>query len=197
MAEKELIVVAGPNGAGKTTFAEEYLREHPCVYLSADAIAAELAPQDPSSQRMAAGREFVRRVEQQLAGPNSFLVESTMSGRGFRQTIQAAHEATFRTFIAFVYLDSADSCWARVQVRARAGGHDVPESDVRRRFPRSLRNFWHAYRQLADEWLLVYNAMSGFQDVAFGSGTTLSVRDESLFLEFLQIAGGKNGFARH
>ena len=36
-------------------------------------------------------------------------------------------------------------------------GHDVPESDVRRRFDRSIRNFLSDYRQLADSWFLFDN----------------------------------------
>jgi hypothetical protein len=36
--------------------------------------------------------------------------------------------------------------------------------------------------------LLVYNAVSEFEGAALGSGTSLSVRDEALLLEFLRIA---------
>lgn len=32
------------------------------------------------------------------------------------------------------------------------GGHDVPVSDIRRRFARSLNHFVHDYAPLADRW---------------------------------------------
>ena len=39
------------------------------------------------------------------------------------------------------------------------GGHDVPETDVRRRFDRSIKNFLVLYRTLADSWLLFDNSL--------------------------------------
>jgi len=46
---KRLVIVAGPNGARKTTFARAYLEVYPYKYLSADALAAELSPEQPST----------------------------------------------------------------------------------------------------------------------------------------------------
>jgi predicted ABC-type ATPase len=91
--------------------------------------------------------------------------------------------------VVFLFLDSADTCVARVQERKRKGGHGVPESDIRRRFDHSLRNFWMIYRFLADDWAVMYNAASEFQDVAFGAGGNVSVRDEALFSQFIGLAG--------
>ncbi len=52
---KELIIVGGPNGAGKTTIGLEYASLYGTLFLSTDAIAAEMSPDDPAAQRMAAG----------------------------------------------------------------------------------------------------------------------------------------------
>ena len=38
---------------------------------------------------------------------------------------------------------------ARVAERVRKQGHDVPENDIRRRYRRSIKNFWTIYRELA------------------------------------------------
>ena len=186
---KQLIVVAGPNGSGKTTFAEQYLLQHPCTYLSADSIAARLSPNAPEIAQFAAGREFLAALEKNLQGDESVLVESTLSGRRFRRFLHSAPEAGFAASIVMLFLDSPETCVARVEQRVRKGGHNVPRSDIRRRFYRSLRNFWTSYRFLADDWLLVYNAGSDFQDVAIGAGQDVSVRDERLFGSFLALAG--------
>ena len=188
LAKKNLYVVGGPNGAGKTTYAEEFLRERPCVYLSADRIAAQLAPNDPTSKQMAAGRKFLKAVETHLAGSEDLLVESTLSGRSFRRVLEKARAKGFRTTVFLVHLDCADACVARVKERVRKGGHDVPEVDVRRRFSRSLANFWNIYRQIVDEWFLVYNSGSDFVIVAVGVGDDISSRDEELFSQFLRLA---------
>lgn len=73
MTTKELIVVGGPNGAGKTTFAEEYVARHGCNYVGADAIAAQLSPDDPTNAQFAASREFLRQIDTAIAGSDSLL----------------------------------------------------------------------------------------------------------------------------
>ena len=184
MATQELIVVGGPNGAGKTTFADEYVARHDISYIGADAIAAELSPDNPAHARVAASREFLQRIDAAIGGSDSFVVESTLSGRTFQRLLKNAKAAGFEITIVYLFLDSADTCVDRVNERVQKGGHDVPEMDVRRRFVRSIRNFWNLYRPLSDHWLLVYNSGNQPQDVAVGTATDASVRDAELFSQF-------------
>jgi predicted ABC-type ATPase len=88
----------------------------------------------------------------------------------------------------FVFLDSPEACMARIRERVRKGGHDVPEADVLRRYERSISNFWRAYRKIADDWILVYNAGNKFTEVAIGDTEGISVLDESVFRKFVSIA---------
>jgi predicted ABC-type ATPase len=62
MTQPELIIVGGPNGAGKTTFAEAYITHHDCLYLSADAIAKQLSPNDPTRAQIKAGHVDIPAV---------------------------------------------------------------------------------------------------------------------------------------
>lgn len=184
---KQFTVIAGPNGSGKTTLAEEYLSQHSALYLGADAIAEELSPGTPETVQVAAGREFLVAVDEALRDDRSLVVESTLSGKSFSHILRRAQQRSFTTTIAFLFLDSTDTCVARVQERKRKGGHGVPEGDIRRRFHRSLRNFWNTYRFLADDWAMVYNGGSAFQDVAFGIRENVSIRDEALFQQFTDL----------
>jgi predicted ABC-type ATPase len=186
--QKELIVVAGPNGAGKSTFVASYLTERPCPYLCADVIAKEFPHLDPMSQQVAAGREFLRRLEEQLVKDEDFVIETTLSGRTLRNYLRRAQTAGFSITVTFIYLDSADTSVARVRARVLRGGHNVPEVDIRRRFTRSCTNFWHLYREIADQWVVVYNAGNGFVEVAFGIPGEFAVSDEDLFGRFLEFA---------
>ncbi len=43
---------------------------------------------------------------------------------------------------------------ARVANRVRQGGHNIPESDIRRRFESGLKNFLNLYQPLTDGWWL-------------------------------------------
>jgi predicted ABC-type ATPase len=99
--------------------------------------------------------------------------------------LEIAKANGFEVTIMFLYLDSAEACVARVQERVRKGGHDLPAADVHRRFARSMSNFWQIYRQIADHWLLVYNASGQSKEVAMGSRDEFSVRDGSLFQSFI------------
>jgi predicted ABC-type ATPase len=47
MPNPQMIIVGGPNGAGKTTFALKTIHEKGFLYIGADKIAAEIAPDNP------------------------------------------------------------------------------------------------------------------------------------------------------
>ena len=187
-----MLVVGGPNGAGKTTFAREYALVSRFTYLGADAIAESIAPDDPASARFDAGRQFIQSVDDHLSTQQSLVVETTLSGLTFRHNITKAIQLGFDVSIAYLFLDSADACVARVAERVRKGGHDVPETDIRRRFARSVTNFWTTYREMADSWVLLYNGAGKLQDVAAGSNELTAIRDTTLFSDFMTIVGTPN-----
>jgi len=183
----DLCIVAGPNGSGKTTFAREYLEQNAIAYLSADAIAEQIAPQDPMSARVEAGRRFMTALRDRLARRESLLIETTLSGVGFRRLLSQSQRLRYATSMVYIYLDSPETCTARIAERVRKGGHDVPVDDIQRRFWRSIRNFWTVYRGMVDSWVLVYNALGRFQDVATGSEQGVTVRDSDLFSIFMRL----------
>ena len=191
MSSKELIIVGGPNGAGKTTFALQYVNLHKLQFLSADAIAAEMSPENPAIAKIAAGRAFLKRLELAIHGGQSFVVESTLSGRSLVEFLKIAKSKGFTVVIIFVFVQSADTCLYRVQERASKGGHDVPESDVRRRFLRSILNFWNLYRALADKWILMYNSGSKPVNVAVCENSQVEIFDDVQFGLFRQLVASK------
>ena len=194
MPAKELIIVGGANGVGKTTFAVKYACRLDCLYLGADAVAAELAPDAPELIPVAAVQELLRRLATALQGQESFVLESTLAGRTLQHTIRDARNAGFVITIMYLFLDSPDMCVQRVHERVRKGGHSVPESDIRRRFTRSVRNFWGLYRRLADRWMLVYNSGDQPLDIAAGSAEDVTVRDAELYAIFSHwFEGSDNG----
>lgn len=184
---REPIVVAGPNGSGKSTLAYEYLIDHPAIYLGVDEMAFNIAPHDPTSARLSAGREYFRALERALKTDESIMIESTLSGQGMHRTLKRTKAAGLHSTIVMIFLDQVGMSLARVRQRARKGGHDIADKDVIRRFGRSIRNFWDEYRFLADEWLLVYNAGKEPIDVAVGVRDQVNVLDEQLFESFLQL----------
>ena len=185
---KSVIVIAGPNGSGKTTFASEYLRDSDIQYISADALAAELVstPEDLDKAKIQAGRLFFQEIQRLIEAERDFAVEVTLAGKGFERIIRRLKRAGYTVTIIFLFLKSPDVCIARVQNRVMAGGHDVPEEDIVRRFYRSKHNFWHIYKDQVDQWHLYYNSGEQAQEVAVGAVDRTTVINENFFELFMQ-----------
>ncbi len=183
---KEIWIVGGPNGAGKTTWVRQALREQRGgLYLSADQIAAELAPDKPETAAISAGREFLRRLRTSIEEGEELIVESTLSGRGMARFLELARGRGYRIAIVFIFLHRAELCIRRVRARVRKGGHSVPEADILRRYGRSKANFWQLYRPLADEWHLYFNGGDSFEMVASGDPKSMSVFNQPRFGLFM------------
>lgn len=186
--QKQLIVVGGPNGSGKTTLALEILAEKDIKYISADDIAYELDPENPESVRVQAGKEFFKRLDVAVQKEENILIESTLSGKTLLPILNRYRkDHDYAIVIVFVYVPNSDFCAERVAIRVQKGGHNVPLEDLKRRFDRSLKNFWHVYRPKSDQWYLFYNAEDDFQEVARFFDNDLYVLDESLFVTFKQM----------
>ncbi|HEC86188.1 MAG TPA: hypothetical protein ENI48_13295 [Thioploca sp.] len=188
---KNMMIFAGPNGAGKTTLAYEYLDVFNYYYLSADAIATELAPDGKFHDvKIQAGRKFFHQLNNLIAEGKDIIIESTLSGLGFQRIIQRFKQANYTITISFIYLETPEVCIKRIKERVLKGGHHVPEKDVKRRFIRSKNNFWHTYKNQADYWHLFYNTNYSFIEVAIGQDTKFTVTDEALFKLFLRDLNG-------
>lgn len=182
-----MLVVGGPNGSGKTTLALEYASETGFPYLGADAIAASIDPGQPARAQVAAGRTFIQGIHDMIANHRSFVAESTLSGLTMRNFLADARSKGYAITLAFLFVDSSDVCVARVAERVRKGGHPVPESDIRRRFSRAIINFWTVYREMADNWVLLYNGDMAIQDVAAGSRDQFTIRNPAAYTCFMKI----------
>ena len=182
---KRLLVVGGPNGSGKTTFIRQYVTVYGTEYLGADAIAVEINPKDPESVPVEAGREFLTRLIDRINNGKSVVIESTLAGKSLVKHFERAQREGYEVTLNFVFLDSPETCVARVAQRVRLGGHHVPDDDVRRRYHRSLANFWHLYRFAASRWELHYNRGTDYLAVAGGVADTYEVTSSDSFTRFL------------
>ena len=154
------ILIAGPNGAGKTTFAREFLpleRDAP-RFINADLIAAGLSPFEPERAALRAGRLLLTLVDEAVSRRDSFAVETTLSGRGYARAIPEWQSAGYEVSLIFLRLPDVEAAIARVEVRVRQGGHDIPIPVIRRRFITGWKNFETLYSPLVDEWHVFDNS---------------------------------------
>ena len=79
----------------------------------------------------------------------------------------------------YIALTNAQLAVRRVKLRVALGGHHVPSDVVKRRFARSLDNFFTLYLSIADEWTLFDNSGSiSAEQVAFQSKNQLQLTDQ-------------------
>ena len=148
-----LCILGGCNGAGKTTLARELLPRLGLMrFLNADELARGLSPLDPSLTAFRAGRLLLQEAHALIAAKASFAIESTLSGKTHLALVREAKARGYHFVLHYIVIGSATQAVARVALRVRMGGHDVPEADVRRRFERSRRHWLEDYLPLADEW---------------------------------------------
>ncbi len=127
-----LYVVAGPNGADKWTLARLLLPDLPVV--NPDAIAREIKPHSPEPASFTAGREALKQVQKHLDAARSFGVETTLAGRWIFRVMRQASLSGFGVMVLYVGIAPETLAVRRVAERARSGGHDVPDEDIRRRY---------------------------------------------------------------
>lgn len=142
-------IIAGPNGAGKTTFAMEYLpKVAGCThFINADLIAAGLSPLAPERELVAASRIFLKEIEECINRGKDFAFETTLAGRAYLRLIKKLQNHGWTVKLIYLALPSVEMSKLRVAERVSHGGHNIPVSDIERRFPRSLRNLLNNFSQ--------------------------------------------------
>lgn len=156
--------------AGKTTFAREFLpNEAQCTQsVNADLIAAGLSPYAPETADVAAGRAMLRRLDELAFQGMDFAIETTLSGKWLLPRIRGWRNLGYSVELYYLRLDRPEIALRRIAQRVADGGHDVPESTVRRRFSRSLV-LLESFKSEVDCWV-VYNN-SELEPSLIGSGT--------------------------
>ena len=142
MSRPVLTIVAGSNGCGKTsltTLARTKFQQVPI--LDPDAIARSLQELSAgATSDIEAGKQVLRTAECLIRDGQNFTVETTLPGATYLKMAVRAKEAGFNVVGFFVGTSSVEVNLDRVRARVKKGGHDVPESDQRRRNPRTLAN---------------------------------------------------------
>ena len=174
------LILAGPNGAGKTTVSSVFVGPD-VEFVNADIIGAELRRDNPDrvGADVTAGRIVSARLRTLAAERRSFCFETNLASSGLVGRIDALRADGYVVRLVFVSLPNVDLALARVAARVAAGGHDVPEETVRRRFTAGLRYFFTHYRHRLDEWALYDNEAGGPVLIASGDIRGEDVLDEA------------------
>ena len=186
-----LYVIAGPNGVGKTTFADRYVPQtiRELEFVNADLIARGLSPYDPDSASMEAGRVALTRIRHLIAERRSFTWETTMSGRTAVGWLRAAKKSGYQIKCYFLWVSDVETTLNRIRQRIVEGGHSIEPEVSRRRFLKTIQNFFSVYKTVFDSWKLIANDASGPRLIAAEKDGRLAIRDRKAFATILQMAG--------
>ncbi len=155
-----LEIVAGPNGSGKTTFAQSYLIRtlKRTNYLNPDIIASGVSPAYSPDAAFQAGRIFLSELKERIRKRESLGFETTLSGLSYLRLLSEAKKYGYKVTIYFLFTENTKINISRIKKRVEMGGHNIATRDVIRRYKRSFNNFWNAYRDLADSWVIFDNS---------------------------------------
>lgn len=185
-----VVVIAGPNGAGKSTAAPYLLKQALGIleFVNADQIAVGLSAYAPETVSFEAGRIMLKRLHELAASKVSFAFESTLSSRTFALFLKQCKAQGYKVHIFYVALPTAELAVNRVALRVKLGGHNIPQSDVERRFLRSLNNLFELYLPLADRWTVLDNASGTLKSIAHGTAHRTYVEEPEKWLNLKQHA---------
>lgn len=121
-------------------------------------IAAGLSPFAPEVAAIKAARLMLKEMAACVETGESFAFETTLSGHVYLRHIEQWRGLGYHISLFFLSLPSAELAVARVAEGVRQGGHNIPESVIRRRFDAGRKNFERFYRDAVDSWALYDNS---------------------------------------
>lgn len=152
MSRPLMFLIAGVNGSGKSTFTKTVLRKYSTLkVIDPDEIAKNITGSYTTvdAEQVSAGKTALLTVQQCIQKKQSFIVESTISGRVYLRYLKLAKDNGFKTILVYVALRSAELSAERVAIRVSKGGHNIPVDDIKRRYPKSFQNL-KAHLQLSE-----------------------------------------------
>jgi predicted ABC-type ATPase len=191
MIMPRLYIISGCNGAGKTTASYTMLPEmlECSEFVNSDEFAKGLSPFKPEKASIQASRYMITKIRYLLKKQKDFAVETTLATRTLLKTVRMAQNAGYTVTLLYFWLNSPELAIERVRARVEAGGHDIPEETVRRRYQVGIDYFFHYYSPICERWILADNSQIPFRVIAEGSKSEiLTIKDEETFKKIREIA---------
>lgn len=150
---KTYTIVAGVNGAGKSSLIGVLRKEITSL--------GEIV-------------ESIEMIDDCLEKEICFTQETTLSGHRILATIKKAIEKGYYIRLYYVGLNTVEESLVRIENRVKKGGHNIPDTDVKRRFNKRFEDLV-AVLQYCDE-ATFYDNENGFVAVAeYKNGEILQI----------------------
>ena len=186
-----LYIISGCNGAGKTTASYTMLPEmlNCSEFVNSDEFAKGLSPFQPEKASIQAGRYMITKIRYLLKRNQDFAIETTLATRSLLTIAKEAQRQGYTVTLLYFWLNSPELAIERVRARVEAGGHDIPEETVRRRYQVGIDYFFHYYSPICERWILADNSQIPFRVIAEGSrNDVVIIRDDETYAKIHAIA---------
>ncbi len=183
-----MFIISGCNGSGKTTATYSLLPEMlEChEFVNSDEFAKSISPFDPSEASIGASRRMLLKINYLMSLNLDFGIETTLATRSLLGVIRDAKARGYRVTLLYLWLDSPEKAMERVRKRVSAGGHNITEETLRRRYAIGLRYFFQTYRDACDRWVLADNTQPPFCVIAEGAGEKMTIRHRNKYDKILE-----------
>ena len=178
-----MYIISGCNGSGKTTASYTLLPQMlDCnQFVNSDEFAKSLSPFDPSAASVSASRYMLMKYHFLLNRSMDFGIETTLATRALLNMVKDAQAGGYEVTILYFWLNSPELAIARVRNRVSAGGHNIPDEVIRRRYTVGLQYLFKYYIPACDRWIIADNSRSPFTVVAEGTQLSSTVRDAAKY----------------
>ena len=186
-----LYIISGCNGAGKTTASYTMLPEmlECSEFVNSDEFAKGLSPFQPEKASIQAGRYMIAKIRYLLKKQRDFGLETTLATRTILKTVKMAQAAGYTVTLLYFWLNSPELAIERVKARVEAGGHNIPEETIRRRYKVGIDYFFHDYAPICERWILADNSQIPFRVIAEGSKLdVINIKDHETYEKIKAIA---------
>ena len=186
----KLYIISGCNGSGKTTASYTLLPDllNCREFVNSDEFAKSLSPFDPSAASVTASRYMLMKINYLLERRADFAIETTLATRALIKIVRQAQELGYEATVLYFWLNSPELAIQRVHDRVLAGGHNIPDPVVRRRYVMGLQYFFDTYIPVIDRWILADNSKPPFAVVAEGTKQLRYIKDSEKYRVIWNIA---------
>ena len=148
-----IYVLAGVNGAGKSSIGGAAFRAFGGDYYNPDEAARALMAAhrglEQTQANAAAWQQGKALLERAIAKRLHFAFETTLGASTIPRLLEEAAAQGIAVHVWYAGLASPELHVARVRARVRRGGHDIAETDIRRRYEHSRLNLIRLLPSLA------------------------------------------------
>ena len=161
-------------------------------FVNSDEFAKGLSPFNPEKASIQASRYMLMKIRYLLKRQQDFAIETTLATRTLIKTAKMAQDAGYNVTLLYFWLKSPELAIDRVRARVEAGGHNIPEETIRRRYYVGIYYFFQYYAPMCERWILADNSQIPFRVIAEGSKSdVINVRDMETYETIKEMAKEK------